>query len=251
VELAVWSISNCDPLQFFDCTLQWREISLTLLQSAWAIEFAHAHPKTNVLGTDLSPIQPNRVPINCTFIVDDATKEWNFHQSFDFIHTRAISMGMADWPKLIEQAWTNLKPGGWLELQEFHLSIGNDDGSIKEGSALWQWRRDMLAATKKIGVDSLKVLEHPKMMKERGFQNVGERPLKIPLGPWAKGKKEKQIGIMAQKDLVEGLDGISTKLLLMMGYEPEALKEFLENARKDLMDPSVSSICYLVIEITG
>jgi len=103
----------------------------------------------------------------------------------------------------------------------------------------------MLAAMKNIGVDSLKVLEHPKMMTERGFQNVGERPLKIPLGPWAKGKKEKQIGIMAQKDMVDGLDGVSTKLLLMMGYEPEALKESLENVRKDFMDPSVSSICLL------
>jgi len=210
-------------------------------QSAWAIEFAHAHKKTNVLGTDLSPIQPQTVPINCTFVVDDANKDWNFHQRFDFVHTRAIAFGISDWPKFIGQAWTYLKPGGWLELQEFHLNVSSDDGTLKEGSALWQWKTDMLAATKKVGVDSLKTLEHPKMMADQGMQSIGVRQLKIPLGPWAKGKREKQIGVFAQKDLVEGLDGISTKLLLLMGYEPEALNKFLEDVRKDLMDPAVSS----------
>lgn len=208
---------------------------------AWTIEFAHAHPNTAVLGTDLSPIQPKTVPINCTFIVDDATQDWVFHQRFDYIHTRAISMGIPDWDKLIGQAYAFLKPGGWCELQEFHLSITSDDGSMKEGGALWRWDRDMLAATKKIGIDVRISLQHPKMLKERGFINIGERQLKIPIGPWAKGRKEKQIGIMAQKDLVEGIEGISTKLLLMVGYEPETLKIFLDEVKKEVMDPKVSS----------
>lgn len=98
----------------------------------------------------------------------------------------------------------------------------------------------MLAATKKIGIDALASLQHPRMMKENGFINIGERQLKIPMGPWAKGRKEKQIGIMAQKDLAEGIEGISTKLLLMVGYEPETLTQFFEEVKKELMDPKVS-----------
>jgi hypothetical protein len=98
----------------------------------------------------------------------------------------------------------------------------------------------MLAATKKIGMDTLISLQHPKMLKEKGFINIGEKQLKIPMGPWAKGRKEKQIGIMAQKDLVDGLEGISTKLLLMLGYEQEKLKVFFEEVKKELMDPKVS-----------
>lgn len=181
-------------------------------------------------------------------MIDDATQEWTFHQRFDYIHTRAITIGIADWPKFIGQAWNFLKPGGWVELQEFHLRITSDDGSMKEGSALWQWRRDILAATEKIGIDSLKTLEHPSMLREQGFQHIGEKVLKIPMGPWAKGRREKQIGIMAQKDMAEGLEGISQKLLVMMGYEPEKLKEFFENVKKDLMDPAVSvASCWLEI----
>ena len=98
----------------------------------------------------------------------------------------------------------------------------------------------MLEATKRIGIDTLISLQHPKMLKEKGFVNVREKHLKIPVGPWAKGKKEKQIGIMAQKDLVDGLEGISMKLLLILGYEPEKLKIFLEEVKKELMDPKVS-----------
>jgi len=149
-------------------------------------------------------------------------------------------MGISDWNKFIGQAYAFLKPGGWCELQEFHLDLTSDDASIKEGGAFWTWRRDILEATKKIGIDTLTTLQHPKMLKEKGFINIGEKKLKIPIGPWAKGKKEKQIGIMAQKSWVDGLEGASTKLLLMIGYEPEKLKLFLEEVKEEFMDPKVS-----------
>jgi hypothetical protein len=173
-------------------------------------------------------------------MIEDATLNWTFHQRFDYIHTRAISMGISDWDKFIGQAYAFLKPGGWCELQEFHLNMTSDDGSIKEGGALWTWRRDMLEASKKLGIDTLISLHHPRMLKEKGFVNIGERQLKIPIGPWAKGKTEKQIGMMAQKSWVDGVEGASTKLLLMFGYEPEKLKMLLEEVKKEFLDPKVS-----------
>ena len=42
----------------------------------WSMDFADAHPSADVLGVDLSPIQPAWVPPNCRFIVDDCTIEW-------------------------------------------------------------------------------------------------------------------------------------------------------------------------------
>lgn len=156
-------------------------------------------------------------------------------------------MGIADWPKFIRQAWTYLKLGGWLELQEFHLGITSDDGTLKEGSALWTWRGEILAAMENVGLDGMNALQHPRMMREQGFQNIGDKILKIPLGPWAKGKREKRIGAMAQKDLIDGLEGASTKLLLMKGYKQEQIDELLENTKKDLMDPAASSAnCRLI-----
>jgi hypothetical protein len=207
---------------------------------AWAIEFAEVHPEASILGTDLSPIQPSKVPPNCSFIIDDATKEWVFTQQFDFIHTRAIAFGISDWDKLVDQAYNALKPGGWLELQEFHLPLGCDDGSMAEGTMLWKWGKDINLAAGKVGIDSLASLQHSERIRKRGFDNVNEAQLKIPLGVWAKGNKEKKIGSMARKDLVDGIEGISTKLFLMLGYGHDEVKEMLEEVRGDLMNSKVS-----------
>jgi SAM-dependent methyltransferase len=212
---------------------------------AWAIEFADHHPNTNILGIDLSPIQPSTVPINCTFEIDDATKDWNFIKKFDFIHTRAITMGIGNWDRLVEQAYNFLNPGAWLELQEFHLPLGCEDGSMN-GTSLEKWGQEVHRATAKVGINSLASLEHLKRMTDRGFIDLKEKELKIPLGPWAKGKQEKKIGTMAQKDLYDGMEGISTKLFLLLGYSKEEVTELLDKARVDLMNPEVScSVCQM------
>lgn len=54
-------------------------------------DFADEHPSAEVIGVDLSPIQPSFVPPNCHFEVDDATLPWTYlPSSFDFIHIRCL-----------------------------------------------------------------------------------------------------------------------------------------------------------------
>lgn len=71
----------------------------------WAIEFGDLFPSANVQGIDLSPIQPDWVPGNVHFVVDDAESEW-IHppDHFDYIHTRHTVMAIKDWPKLYRTA---------------------------------------------------------------------------------------------------------------------------------------------------
>lgn len=38
----------------------------------WAIEMGDEFPRSSVIGTDLSPVQPELVPPNVRFYVDDA-----------------------------------------------------------------------------------------------------------------------------------------------------------------------------------
>lgn len=71
----------------------------------WAIEMGDEYPSANVLGIDLSPIQPDWVPSNVHFVVDDAESEWVHPPNyFDYIHTRHTVMGIKDWPKLYRTA---------------------------------------------------------------------------------------------------------------------------------------------------
>ena len=42
----------------------------------WALDMADEYPACQVIGTDLSPVQPTWVPPNCRFEVDDFELEW-------------------------------------------------------------------------------------------------------------------------------------------------------------------------------
>ena len=65
----------------------------------WAIEFADAHPTVHVTGTDLSPIQPELVPPNCTFLVDNIEDDWVYREPFDYIHGRMLMLGGSRQPR--------------------------------------------------------------------------------------------------------------------------------------------------------
>jgi hypothetical protein len=181
------------------------------------------------------------IPVNCQFVVDDATADWNFGPKFDFIHTRTITFGISDWDRLVEQAFDSLNPGGWIELQEFCLPFCCDDGSMSEDHGLGKWSLEMHCATVKVGINSLSALEHSTTIRKRGFVNIDETLLKVPLGPWAKGKREKKIGLIAQKDIYDCIEGASAKPLFLLGHNQESVTELIDGAKADIMDPDVSA----------
>ena len=87
---------------------------------AWCMEVADELSEALVEGIDLSPIQPNWVPPNCQFYVDDFEAQWTYKpdEKFDYIHGRALAACVADWPKLFGQMYENLNEGGYVEFQE-------------------------------------------------------------------------------------------------------------------------------------
>ena len=161
---------------------------------AWVIEFAEAHPDTRVIGVDLSPIQPSVVPPNVEFIVDDMTAPWIFDHKFDYIHSRAITIGVKDWELLINEVWRYLEPGGWVEFQEYHAPFVSDDGTIERCPDFERWNMEFLEAARKAGTTLDAILQAPGLLEKRGFVGVDTASTKWPVGPWAKGKREKRIG---------------------------------------------------------
>ncbi|GAW25906.1 putative methyltransferase domain-containing protein [Rosellinia necatrix] len=76
----------------------------------WAIEMADMYPSADVLGTDLSPIQPSWIPANCRFIVDDVEDTWENGSDWDFIHLRNMLPILRDPLALLRNAFENLRP---------------------------------------------------------------------------------------------------------------------------------------------
>jgi len=65
-------------------------VGVDMYVGRWAIEVADDYPNAQVIGMDLSPMQPTYVPQNCEFIVGDLTESLaDFNDgSFDLVHSR-------------------------------------------------------------------------------------------------------------------------------------------------------------------
>lgn len=59
------------------------------------------NPTARVEGWDISPIQPDLVPPNVEFVVDNAEEDWVCKAKFDFIYVRDIADSFEDWLRLV------------------------------------------------------------------------------------------------------------------------------------------------------
>jgi SAM-dependent methyltransferase len=201
----------------------------------WAIEFAQKYPWTEVVGSDLSPIQPEYVPANCSFEIDDAEDEWLYSTRFDFIHWRLLMTCFKDPRFVIEQAWKQLAPGGYLELQDGVFPLRAPDQSL-EGRALDRWAKACHAAGEKMGRPWDNTPHYKRWMLELGFEDVKEKVFEIPTNPWPRGRKAKELGMWFCADVSEGLSASKVLFIKALGWEPEATEAFLEEVRGDLRD---------------
>lgn len=139
------------------------------------MDFADAHPETEVIGTDLSPIQPNWVPPNCKFYVDDIESDWIFgpDEAFDFIHGRSMCGSIADFNALYRNCYANLKPGGWIEVQEYEAWIWQiDDPENKGIKNIQEWLGYIDEASTRIGKRINTATQQKQKLIDAGFVNV-------------------------------------------------------------------------------
>ncbi|KAJ5818158.1 hypothetical protein N7474_003749 [Penicillium riverlandense] len=147
----------------------------------WAIDFADSFPSAEVIGTDLSPIQPSWIPPNLRFLVDDAESQWLFSATrpFDFIHARDLGGAIADWPRLLRQAREHLRPGGWVELQEFEVTLKCDDESMRLAPTLCEFLGRLHQASEAFHRPMNIAEGHRQRLIEAGFEEVRDEIYKV------------------------------------------------------------------------
>ncbi|KAK0638779.1 S-adenosyl-L-methionine-dependent methyltransferase [Cercophora newfieldiana] len=179
----------------------------------WAVEFGDEYPEAEVIGTDLSPIQPAFVPPNVRFFIEDSAEEWDYPADFDYIHTR-ITLGC--WTdmktQIMQRAFDHLRPGGWLECQEVMVEPYCDDGTMPSDFGWLRWSQELAMASEMAG-RQLKMGDNiKKWMEAVGFVNVREAVIKIPIGGWAKDRRLRHVGMLWQWNLMSGLSGFTLGL---------------------------------------
>ncbi|KAM0185930.1 hypothetical protein ACHAPI_011968 [Fusarium lateritium] len=198
---------------------------------------ADEHEEAEVLGVDLSPIQPN------WFEVDDLEKEWTFKRQFDFIFIRSMIASFKDWPGILSQAFENLEPGGYIEVQDNVYPLASDDGTIHDTDIL-RWSKLMADAANAIGRSITVAPDFKPMLEGAGFVDIVEIKKKIPMNIWPKDPRYKELGRWSCSMLLCGIEGISMRLLTGLGLTVDEVRVLLAKVRKDLLSTKIHGYWY-------
>ncbi|KAG6066482.1 hypothetical protein E4U16_000256, partial [Claviceps sp. LM84 group G4] len=215
----------------------------------WAIEFADRFPNASVIGTDLSPCQPQWVPPNVRFEVDDASLEWTWDENhFDFIHIRFILGGIQDWKALFKEAYRCCAPGGWVQSLEIDLDFRSDDGSIELEPFIAEYG-NLFREGGKITKRPFFLQEiQPQAFDEAGFVDKKTVKHKVPFGPWAKDPKLAEAGRFLQAAMENDLQGYTQMVWHNVLQRPaDKYQVWLANLRKAIRNPKVHS--YMIVHV--
>ncbi|KND92589.1 hypothetical protein TOPH_02811, partial [Tolypocladium ophioglossoides CBS 100239] len=191
----------------------------------------------HVIGVDLSPIQHEWTPSNCTFEIDDIEEDWTLQHKFRLIFCRSMIGAITDWQALAQKAFQNLEPGGYFEIQD-HLYplFGNDrnDGKF-EKTHLHEWSVNMVEAAKRSGRPIDVAPRFTKILEDAGFIAVTEETRPVPIGGWPRDPTLKLIGRIVGEMLTDNLEGISSALFTRnLKWTEEEMRVYLARVRKDL-----------------
>ncbi|KND89921.1 Phosphoethanolamine N-methyltransferase 1 [Tolypocladium ophioglossoides CBS 100239] len=219
----------------------------------WAIEMGDQFPSAHVLGIDLSPIQPDWLPPNVRFLVDDIESPWLHHRNhFDYIHSRHTVMAVRDWMRLFRRAYEHLKPSGWIELQEIHHCPRSalPGGIVPPEHGVAQFWARVNDGLNTLGVD-LNTAAGGLLagrMREAGFINVTERVFHVPIGTWPKNKVLKTVGLYWRTILLDGIQAIALGPLTRgLHWNREQVEVFLMEVRRAYHDNS--ALMYMPLHI--
>ncbi|KAJ4304068.1 hypothetical protein N0V88_001677 [Collariella sp. IMI 366227] len=189
----------------------------------------------DVIGNDLSPIQPPWVPPNVSFLVDDVESPWVNQTPFDFIFTRYLSACILDWPKLVGSIYSNLAPGGWAEFQDYDLEYYSEDGSLTPEHQTAVWDKTLLGAARQTGREPCPGPRLEGWVRDGGFVNVRHEVFRFPIGPWAKDRDLKMVGKFNIMQTLNGLEGFSLRLFVgVLGWRQEEVMVLLAHVRNEM-----------------
>lgn len=206
----------------------------------WAMDIAEEFPSARVKGTDISPIQPEWVPPNCHFYIDDVESPWVFKDQFDYIHGRAMGGVIADWSKFHAECFKHLKPGGWLEFQDYEGHFSCDDKTMKDNSWMVQWTEEMGKGATKFGKDYNVIGKQRRLMIDAGLINIRSQVMKVPVGAWAKDKKLKEIGRYMEVMMLKSVDSYTPALYTrILGHSIAETQVVMEHVKQEVVDKRI------------
>ncbi|KJZ68996.1 hypothetical protein HIM_11612 [Hirsutella minnesotensis 3608] len=201
----------------------------------WAVDMADRDPSRIIIGLDISPIQPEFVPPNVHFFVENVETEWRETDKYHLVHLRGMSGSIKDWPSLFRKIYQALKPGGVMEAHETLPAVFSKNQNLAPDNPLVDLMRDLVRAHSQIGQPLDPVSSFRICAEEAGFIDVSEEIVEAPLGNWPEDQQQKDIGEMLASSFKKGLHGLTAKAFRdILGRSEEEVEVFNAFVRREL-----------------
>lgn len=135
---------------------------------------------------------------------------------------------------------SNVRPGGFVEFQDYNLLIYSEDGSMTKEHHTYKWVTliiDLITSVGRIASPG-PLLEG--WVRDAGFVNVTHKRIKLPLGPWPKDHDLKEVGMCNLIQTLAGLEGFSIRMLCSVGgWTIEEAQVLLAQVREEMKRPGM------------
>ncbi|OTB05658.1 hypothetical protein M426DRAFT_127934 [Hypoxylon sp. CI-4A] len=218
----------------------------------WVIDMADRHQgRANIVGWDLSLIQPLRIPPGVEFHRRDIEDSWYGveESSFDLIHMKMLAGAVRSWPNLYTQILRYLKPGsGVFEHVEIDFTPKSEDGELPEDSHLRIWAHELTEAFERAGRPITPNPHTVGLLQGLGYVDVEQVTKRIPLNSWPDDAHEKTTGQWFNLAITQGVQAMSiAPLTRMNGYEPEQVEDLISKVRKEMCSRGMKAYCTMYI----
>lgn len=146
---------------------------------------------------------------------------------------------IADWPRLLEQAYEHLIPGGWIEVSDFDAWASTDDNSLPEDSSYHAFQVALDQAATNFGRQMNVGPLHKGRLEAAGFVDVVEDRRKVPLSPWPRDPKLKELGRYMQVQMLDAVESYGlAPLTRVLGWDTTRVQVLIAGVRQDLRNRS-------------
>ncbi|KAG6156724.1 hypothetical protein E4U37_008271 [Claviceps purpurea] len=194
----------------------------------------------------LSPIGDNQQKIlgigtgtgSWAIDVDDCELDW-IERDVDLVHFRYMVVLLKDITKPLVHAFECLRPGDWVELQDFQPVPLCDDGTMPDDDRVKHALDLTERAFEKFGMRSMLPAELEPYLREAGLENIHCKIFKVPIGPWAKDHLMRVVDLYQRLAVMEILPSMSGRLFHALEMSEAEVEVAIAMVRKGLNDPNV------------
>jgi hypothetical protein len=140
---------------------------------------------------------------------------------------------------LLRRAYDHIKPGGWIETQDFSANVDCDDGTMPVDHPLAVFWDKFEQSMRLFGPEIRIAPRIGKLMEDAGYINIQKKVFKVPVGIWPLDKTLRLVGLYMKTVTGDLLGAVGAKPLQALGMSDAEIQVFLATVRKALEDDKV------------